>query len=229
MYAANSGLYAPKEVSFGARIKSVIAAFFRLILPTALLSIILFACYFELEDGVVALDLFPPHLWEWNPGYWLTMGHLMLPLSFFVVNLTSRRRGPSYALGQVLLSWLSLGLMTFIVLSEFGNLSSESLFPPAQTTMAFIVAFMLAQLVNIRVFDRTRGRTWWGAPFVSILWASVIFVIIFYPVSMMGQGQSFVPRMVTDLVLKTLSAGLLLLPYYLLRPMIKPAPGYGGA
>ena len=229
MYAANSGLYAPKETSFGARVRGVFANGLRLVVPTLILSIILLASYFEMEDGVVALDLFPPHLWEWNPGYWLTMGHLMLPLSFFAVNLTSRRRGPSFALGQVVLAWMLLGALTYFVMSEFGGMSSESPFPPAQTTLAFVVAFVLAQLVNIRVFDRTRGRTWWGAPFVSILWASLIFVIIFFPVSMMGQGQSFVPRLVIDLVIKTVSAAFLLVPYYLLRPMIKSAPGYGGA
>ena len=229
MYAVKNGAFPREELGFGARLLLGVKAALRLVVPTVFLSIILFASYFELEDPIAVLDLFPPHLWQWNPGYWLTVGHLILPLAFFAVNLTNRRYGPGYALGQVVASWALLGAATFLIASEFGGMSSESLFPPQQTSMAFLGGFGLAQLVNIRVFDRTRGRTWWGAPLVSILWASVIFVVVFYPVSMMGQGESFVPRLVTDLILKSLSAVLLLAPYFLLRPLIKSAPGYGGA
>ena len=182
-----------------------------------------------MELGVLTLDYFPPQYWQWNPGYWLSVGHLVLPLAFFVVNMTNRKYGPGYAFAQVVVTWILIGLIAASVMIRFGDLSTESPFPPAQTTTAFLAAFMIAQLANIRSFDRTRGRTWWGAPFISILWASGIYVAIFYPISMMGMNESFVPRMVTDFALKAVSAVLLLLPYQFMRKMIRPTSGYGGA
>lgn len=229
MYSVSTAPIGGHQDGLGTRIWKAILVGLRLILPVTVLSFILAVCFIEMEEGVTALDLFPPQLWQWNPGYWLTVGHVMLPLAFLVQNLTNRRFGPGYALGQVILTWAVLGSGALYVMMRFGEMSSESPFPPMQTTTAFLGAFFVAQLVNIRVFDRTRGRTWWGAPLISTIWASAIYVVIFYPVSMMGLQESFVPRMTVDFVIKLVSAFVLLVPYFLLRPVIKAAPGYGGA
>lgn len=229
LYAADTAVFARRERSLLESLGALGLAALQLAVPVLLLSLTLVGCFLELEHGLPALDLVPPHLWQWNPGYWLSVGHLMLPLAFFVVNLTSRRRGPGFALAQVLVTWLVLGAGALWLSRTFGGLSTESLFPPLETSLAFLGAFGLAQMVNIRIFDRVRGRTWWGAPLWSTLWAGFIFAVIFYPVSMMGQTESFLPHLVTDLVTKIVAAVVLLVPYWLLRPLIKTAPGYGGA
>jgi queuosine precursor transporter len=229
MSSASVKPFEAHELGAPTRVGNAVRAVSRLIFPTMTLSVVLAAAFFQMEENVIALDWFPPYQWQWNPGYWLTAGHLLLPLSFFVVNITNRKRGPHYALGQVVASWVLLGMVAAYVIVRFGGLSSESPFPPLQTSLGFMGAFVVAQLVNIRIYDRTRGRTWWGAPLISVLWACAIYVLIFHPVSMLGMNESFVPKMVTDFTIKAASAVILLIPYALMRRMVKPAPGYGGA
>ncbi len=219
---------APRE-PLSKRAWKIARAVMRLVLPVTLTVTILSAAFLYKNEAVTSFDFFSPNMWAWNPGYWLTFGHMLLPLAFFAANLTNRRFGPIYALAQVLASWVVLGLLVSIILIRFGEGGGESAFPPAQVSVAFLVAFGLAQLVNINVFDKTRGRTWWGAPLISIIWASAVYVIIFHPVANWGLGEVWMPKMVSDFVIKSAIAGVLLAPYFLLRKSIKPMPGYGGA
>ncbi len=219
---------APRE-KLQQRVWLGVRAVLRLIVPVLTLLVILSAAYIFKGDFVTRLDVFPTHLWRWNPGYWLSAGHLVLPLAFFSANLTNRRFGASYAISQVIVTWVILGLSVVMVMYRFGDWGSDSPFPPAQVSLAFVVAFGLAQLVNVNVFEKTRGRTWWGAPLISMVWASAVYVIIFHPVANWGTNEPWMPKMVADFVIKSGEAVLLLLPYHLLRRSIRPLPGYGGA
>lgn len=157
------------------------------------------------------------------------MGHLLLPLSFFVINMTNRKYGARYALAQVAVTWVLLGLAAFFVMAQFGDWRTDNPFPPLQTSAAFLCAFGVAQFAVVTIFDRTRGRTWWGAPLISLLWASVFYSVIFHIGSNWGLGSPWMSEMVMDLAIKFVIAVLLLIPYQLLRKTIRPLPGYGGA
>ncbi len=58
---------------------------------------------------VTQFDVFPPEQWYLNPGYWLTYGHVALPLIFLVLNLVNRRYGPGLTIGSVMVSWVVIG------------------------------------------------------------------------------------------------------------------------
>lgn len=219
---------APRE-PLGKRVWKIIRAIMQLSLPVTLTVAVLSFAFLYKDQPVTSFDFFPPNYWAWNPGYWLTVGHLLLPLAFFFVNLTNRRFGPVYAVAQVIATWVLLALLVSYILVQFGEGGGESAFPPAQVSVGFLVAFGLAQLVNVNVFDKTRGRTWWGAPLISIVWASLIYVIVFHPVANWGGGEAWMPKMVADFAIKSAIAIALLVPYHLLRKAIRPLPGYGGA
>jgi uncharacterized PurR-regulated membrane protein YhhQ (DUF165 family) len=219
---------APQE-DLSKRIWWIVRAILRLIFPVVTLFSILMIALIFAKDTVYVFDIFPNHLWAWNPSYWLSAGHLMLPIAFFVVNITNRKYGATYAYGQVIITWVLLAVATLYLMAAFGDWKTDNPFPPLQTSVAFLAAFGVAQIFNVSVFDRTRGRTWWGAPLISLLWASLVYVVIFHPVANWGLDQVWMPKMVTDLSLKWVSALILLVPYHFLRKSIRPMPGYGGA
>ena len=114
-------------------------------------------------------------------------------------------------------------------MAKFGNWQSDNPFPSLQTSVAFLGAFGVAQIMLVSVFDKTRGRTWWGAPLISMIWASTFYVLIFHVVANWGLDREWMPAMAMDFSIKVVAAILLLIPYQMLRRTVKPLPGYGGA
>jgi queuosine precursor transporter len=207
----------------------LIRAILRLILPVLALIVVYLAAYLGLNDSVTAFDVFPDEKWFLNPGYWLTTGHLILPLAFLVSNLTNRRFGDGYALAQLVISWLIIGGLLYLFMQMMGGVLPGSPLPNRRVSLSFLFAIMVGQTVGIYVFDRTRGRTWWGAPLFSALWGQTVFVVLFYTLTYIGMSDPWTNFMLMDLVIKVAAAILMLIPYHLLRGAIRPSPGYGGA
>jgi hypothetical protein len=206
-----------------------IGATLRLVLPVVGLLGVYGAAYVGLDIYVTALDVFPDDKWFLNPGYWLTAGHLILPLAWFVSAVTNRRYGEGYALAQVLTAWAIIGGLVYGAYQLMDSGMGASPLPSRRVSLAFLFAITLGQIVGIYVFDRTRGRTWWGAPLFSALWGQTVFVVLFYSLAYMGMNDPWTNFMLMDLAIKIAAAFLMLVPYYLLRPLIRPMPGFGGA
>lgn len=210
-----------------ATIWTAVRAVLRLIVPVlALIAVYALALKCS-SKPIYAFDVFPDEKWYLNPGYWLTAGHLILPLAFLVSALTNRRYGDGYAFAQLALAWIIIGGALYWV-SQFGGLSI-SLLPTRRTSLAFLFAIIVGQVVGIYVFDRTRGRTWWGAPLFSALWGQTAFILLFYTLAYIGMNDPWTNFMLMDLGFKIAASFLMLIPYHLLRGIIRPLPGYGGA
>lgn len=211
------------------RLVAVLKATARLIVPVTSLVGILWLAYQGLQHQVTAFDVFGPDLWMWNPGYWLTEGHLILAFAFLAVNLTNRRYGGAYAFAQVVIGWVVIGIIGYFAERHLGPSLGASALPALESMLFFAIAFLTAQIVNVEIFDKIRGRTWWGAPLFSVLWASLVFVAIYYPLTSAGQGVPWIERAVADFAIKAVLAVVMLVPYYVMRPLIRPLPGFGGA
>ncbi len=207
----------------------VVRAVSRLIIPVfALLGV--YAAAYELSDQpITAFDVFPDDKWFLNPGYWLTAGHFVIPLAWLVSNLTNRRYGEGYALAQLIVAWLLLGLAGYVALQMMEGGLPTSPLPSKRVCLAFLFAIFLGQIVGIYVFDRTRGRTWWGAPLFASLWGQSAFVVAFYSLSYLGMSDPWTNFMLMDLAIKVSASFLMLIPYAALRGLVRPLPGYGGA
>ena len=90
---------------------------------------------------------------------WLSWSLVLLPVVFFLINLVSRRYGPSVALLSVILSWLVLAGAVQWVLSE-GRLSDMGRFAdiengiaPLPDIIAFAVALFAGQILCIYFFE----------------------------------------------------------------------------
>jgi hypothetical protein len=174
-----------------------------------------------------------PAAWAdaWAPGLtpsaWLTQGHVLLALAFFLNNLVSRRYGFDLAVWHVLVSWIVLGLAVLASLMRLHPQLPAVVLPAPVVAAAFAGGLILGHVVAAFVFDRTRGIHWWTAP----LWASVIggliFVAVYFGLAQPG-GAEWLGRAGVAAAVMTVMAVLLLVPYFVLRPVIRPLPGFGG-
>ena len=201
----------------------------RLVLPVLGLIAVYIAAYVGLDTRITWFDVFPEERWFLNPGYWLTTGHLVLPLAWLVLNLTNRRYGAGYALSALLVSWVVSAIGWSIIIDAMEGVFAVSPMPARRISLAFLFAFLIGLTVGITVFDRIRGRTWWGAPLFAALWGQTAFVLAFYPLVYMGLEEPWPNYMFMDLAIKIAAAFLMVLPYYVLRPIVRPLPGFGGA
>jgi len=100
----------------------------------------------------------------------LTWGAFTYPVAFLVTDLTNRRFGANAARvvvvsGFVLAVALSIWLATPRIAIASGS------------------AFLVAQLLDVAVFEKLRRSAWWKAPLVSSLLGSVIDTVLFFGVA----------------------------------------------
>ncbi|RDC74140.1 VUT family protein [Rhodovulum sp. 12E13] len=108
-------------------------------------------------------------------GDWLTWGALTYPLAFLVTDLMNRLYGPALA-RQVVFTGFVVGVFCSLVASQFDA-----------TTFRIAVgsgtAFLVAQLLDVAVFDRMRGRAWWQAPLASTVIGSTVDTALFFSIA----------------------------------------------
>lgn len=106
-------------------------------------------------------------------GEILTWGAFTYPVAFLVNDLTNRRFGPRAARLVV-----SAGFVLAVALSIW--LASPRI------AIASGTAFLVAQLLDVSIFDALRRQSWWRAPLISSLAGSVIDTVIFFSLAFAG-------------------------------------------
>jgi uncharacterized PurR-regulated membrane protein YhhQ (DUF165 family) len=157
----------------------------------------------------------------------LDTGLLALPLSFFIVQLTNRRYGAGYASVQVL-GGIAAVMAAAIYASDDLALLRGAPLPAPRLVAAFGAGLVIAQLVSIVVFDRLRGPQWWQAPLFASLIGGVVLALVAYPAAYLGTGVSWIGPMVAFTGISIAASFALLVPYWFVRGVIAPLPGFGG-
>ena len=85
-----------------------------------------------------------------------------------------------------------------------------------RTAVASGSAFLVAQLLDIKVFDALRQAAWWKAPTVSSLLGSSVDTAIFFSLAFAGTGLPWITWAVGDFYAKLLMIAVLLYPFKLL-------------
>jgi len=207
------------ESGFGRRIGDAAGAMFRLVVPVLLLLTLGGVC---LVYGDAPVPYLPP-----GDKIWLNLGFALLPLTFLAIHLTNRRYGPGPAVAQIVGAWLiALGAMPFIG----GNLpvSHDGVALTMREIAGFSGALFLAQFVAIFIFDRMRGPRWWTAPFFATLFGGALFVLVAFPAAYADTAVNWTGEMLTYLELMIGAAFALLIPYWMLRPLVPPMSGLNG-
>lgn len=164
---------------------------------------------------------------DMTPSAWLTQGHVLIAAAFFLNNLVSRRYGMDLAVWHVLASWIVLAIVVIASLARIDPRLPEIALPPALEAFALAGGLIVAHVAAAFVFDRTRGIHWWTAPLYASLIGGIVFVAIFYGVVQPG-GPEWTTRALIDAGVKTAMAFVMLIPYFILRPVVRPMPGFGG-
>ncbi len=168
-------------------------------------------------------------------GEVLTWGAFSYPFAFLINDLTNRRFGPAAA-RRVVYAGFAIGVAMSVWLAS------------PRIAIASGSAFLLAQLMDITVFDRLRRKSWWKAPFAAAMFGSVLDTVLFFsiafstsfawierltgmadssltePASLFGLG---VPLWVTlalgDFSVKVVMGTLMLIPYGAILAIFAPA------
>lgn len=113
-------------------------------------------------------------------GTWLTWGAFTYPLAFLVSDIVNRLEGPAAARRVVY-----AGFVTGLVCSAIGTQIMGEFGPLVTLRVAIgsALAFLLAQLLDVQVFDRLRRKSWWKAPFISTFAGSSLDTAIFFSIA----------------------------------------------
>jgi uncharacterized PurR-regulated membrane protein YhhQ (DUF165 family) len=184
--------------------------------------------------GVVTLDL-PLALFDrigpaegFATANWLSRGEGILILSVLLIALLTRRWGARLVASAVVLSWaLCLGSL-FLLIVELAPELDGTDYPTARFTTALIGSWLIGQLLAARVYDLTRGGTWWRAPFYGALFGFVAQGLIYFPGAFAGSDMPWRWWLIQHLVLVAAISGIFLLLYAPLRRLIRPRRGLGG-
>jgi uncharacterized integral membrane protein (TIGR00697 family) len=113
-------------------------------------------------------------------GQWLTWGAFTYPLAFLVTDVMNRVYGPQAAQRVVL-----VGFVVGVLCSLVGSQIHGEFGPLVTLRIAFGsgLAFLVAQLLDVAVFDRFREGRWWQAPLLSTLIGSSLDTLIFFSIA----------------------------------------------
>lgn len=193
----------------------------KLVVPVLAMGIVILASNELVQHPVQGM------LFEVDLSLILTWGAFTYPVAFLVTDTTNRIFGVGSARRVVAVGFaLGVGLTivaALVIASGVSRASEVSIWqalfndPEAlamlRTAVASGSAFLVAQLIDIKVFDALREATWWKAPTVSSLLGSAIDTAIFFSLAFAGTGLPWITWAIGDFFAKLLMVGLLLYPF----------------
>ena len=149
----------------------------------------------------------------------LTYGAFSYPITSLITDLANRRFGKKEARKLVYIGF-SIGiLLTTLVSTNFKDIIS------IRIALGSGTAFLVAQLIDVEIFQRLRNRVWFVAPITSSVSGSIIDTFLFFSISFLGTGIPWITLAIGDLFVKFLMALLMLIPFRLLILKIKDLNG----
>ena len=146
----------------------------------------------------------------------LTYGAFSYPVAFLITDLANRSFGKLIARKIVYFGFTIGILFTLIFSTSFSDIISIRIAIGSGT------AFIIAQLLDVQVFDKLRRKTWFVAPLFSSLIGSTVDTFLFFSISFYGTGVPWVTLSLGDLGVKILIALIMLVPFRLLLGILKP-------
>ena len=146
----------------------------------------------------------------------LTYGAFSYPIAFLITDLANRSFGKIVARKIVYIGF-AIGIsFTILFSTNFTDLISIRIAIGSGT------AFLVAQLLDVQIFDKLRKKEWFVAPLTSSLIGSTIDTFIFFSISFYGTGIPWITLSLGDLSVKIFVALMMLIPFRLLLKTLKP-------
>jgi len=146
----------------------------------------------------------------------LTYGAFTYPIAFLITDLANRFYGKVVARKIVYIGF-TIGIsFTLLFSTNFADLISVRIAIGSGT------AFLVAQLLDVQIFDKLRKKTWFIAPLTSSMIGSIVDTFLFFSISFYATGIPWVTLSLGDLAVKILVALLMLIPFKFLLKTFKP-------
>jgi len=145
----------------------------------------------------------------------LTYGAFSYPITFLITDLSNRRFGKVFAKKIVYFGFILGILLTFLISTNFDDVIS------IRIAIGSGSAFIIAQLLDIEIFQKLRNRSWYIAPIVSSIFGSVVDTFLFFSIAFYGTALPWFTLALGDLMVKLLIAILMLIPFRILLSKIR--------
>tara|TARA_B100000029_G_scaffold450656_1_gene474740 strand:+ start:1378 stop:1926 length:549 start_codon:yes stop_codon:yes gene_type:complete len=146
----------------------------------------------------------------------LTYGALSYPIAFLVTDLANRFYGKGIARKIVYIGFVIGISFTLLFSTNFADLISVRIAIGSGT------AFLIAQLLDVQIFDNLRKKAWFIAPFTSSIVGSTVDTFLFFSISFYATGVPWVTLSLGDLTVKIIVALIMLIPFRLFLKTFKP-------
>ena len=147
----------------------------------------------------------------------LTYGAFSYPIAFLITDLANRVYGKIIARKIVYIGF-TIGISSTLLFStNFSELISLRIAIGSGT------AFIVAQLLDVQIFDQLRKKKWFVAPLASSCIGSIVDTFLFFSISFYGTNMPWVTLSLGDLMVKILIALLMLIPFRLFLGSLKAA------
>ena len=147
----------------------------------------------------------------------LTYGAFSYPIAFLITDLTNRSYGKLVARKIVYVGFVVGITFTLLFSTNFADLISIRIAIGSGT------AFMIAQLLDVQIFDKLRKKKWFVAPLTSSFIGSTVDTFLFFSISFYATGIPWITLSLGDLSVKIFVALIMLIPFRLLLGTLKAA------
>ena len=145
----------------------------------------------------------------------LTYGAFSYPIAFLITDLANRSYGKLVARKIVYIGF-AIGIsFTLLFSTNFTDLIS------VRIAIGSGVAFLVAQLLDVQIFDKLREKKWFVAPLTSSFFGSIVDTFLFFSIAFYGTGIPWVTLSLGDLAVKIIVALIMLIPFRLLLGTLK--------
>ena len=147
----------------------------------------------------------------------LTYGAFSYPVAFLITDLANRSYGKLIARQIVYIGFVIGISFTLLFSTNFTDLISVRIAIGSGT------AFLVAQLLDVQIFDRLRRKKWFIAPITSSLIGSIVDTFLFFSIAFYATGIPWVTLSLGDLAVKIFVALIMLIPFRLLLGTLRAA------
>ena len=151
----------------------------------------------------------------------LTYGAFSYPITFLITDLANRQYGKTNARKVVYVGFFLGVILTLFFSTNFKDLISVRIAIGSGT------AFLMAQLLDIQVFDRLRKRAWFIAPLTSSLVGSFVDTALFFFIGFYKTELPWISLATGDFFVKILMALIMLIPFRLFLNKIRNESSVG--
>jgi uncharacterized integral membrane protein (TIGR00697 family) len=145
----------------------------------------------------------------------LTYGAFSYPIAFLITDLANRSYGKMIARKIVYIGF-AIGIsFTLLFSTNFADLIS------VRIAIGSGAAFLVAQLLDVQIFDQLRKKKWFVAPLTSSFIGSTVDTFLFFSISFYATGIPWVTLSLGDLAVKIFVAIVMLIPFRLLLGTLK--------